>query len=211
MSGALASKSAGFGRVAVIHDWLTGRRGAEKVLEEILKLCPGADVYTLVARKGVVPDVEATSKITTSWLNRLPGGRRYFQAFLPWFNRIARGWRLEGYDLVVSVSHCFAKNVVVPEGVPHLCYCQTPVRYAWELFDLYTEGLVGRGPGRIFRGAAVRIRDRWRREDVEGAGRVSRFVAISEYVRDRIERTYDRGAEVIHSPVDTELFASAGQ
>jgi glycosyltransferase involved in cell wall biosynthesis len=190
-----------------VHDWLTGRRGAEKVLEEILRLVPGAEVYTLVWRRGAVPLVEARARaIRPSVLNRLPAVWRYFQLFLPLFNRIVRRWRFDGYDLVVSVSHCAAKNVRPPSGIPHLCYCHTPVRYAWDLFEIYSEPFLGRTWARPLRGAAHRIRDHLRAEDVEGARGVTHFLAISEFIRDRIRRCYGCDAQVIYPPVDVVTF-----
>jgi len=194
-------------RVAIIQDWLTGRRGAEKVLEEMLRLLPQADLFTLIWRKGTVPLVEAHGRrITASLLDRIPIVRRYFQAFLPLFNLLARRFDLRGYDLVLSSSHCMAKNVVAPRGVPHLCFCHTPARYAWDLFDLYTDRFLRRGPGRLLRPLAIWLRDRWRAQDRAGSRGVTRFIAISAFIRDRIRRCYDRDAEVIHSPADTRDF-----
>jgi len=194
-------------RIAVVHDWLTGRRGGEKVLEEILEIFPKAQVHTLLRVPGAVPSVESRLA-STSWLDRLGPARRIFPAFLPLFNRAIQSLELGDAELVLSVSHCAAKNVRPPPGVPHLCYCLTPARYAWDLYDDYAERALGRLRP-LAEPLLLPLRDRWRREDRAGAEGVTRFIAISEFIAARIRRAYDRPSEVIHPPVDVAAFAEA--
>ncbi|MCS7045710.1 MAG: glycosyltransferase family 4 protein, partial [Gemmataceae bacterium] len=119
-------------RVVLVHDWLTGMRGGEKVLEQLCRLWPAAPIYTLVHRRGAVTRTIEAHAITASWLNRLPAVHRYYRALLPVMPR-ALPRRLPSCDVVLSISHCVAKGVTPPLGTPHVCYCLTPMRYAWHL------------------------------------------------------------------------------
>lgn len=192
-------------KVAVIHDWITGRRGGEKVLEAILDLFPKADIYTLVHRQGVLPKVEAKHKIYASWINSLPLFQRAFQLFFPLFNQAIGRFKLDDYDLVISISHCAAKNVRV-SGSPHICYCLTPARYAWDLFDDYLRHALGSLLYWIFILPAILVRNRWRSVDRARSKNVSHFIAISKLVQDRITRHYDRKSEILYPPVETIEF-----
>jgi hypothetical protein len=116
-------------RTAVVHDWLNGMRGGEKVLEAMLPLLPEPTIYTLFYEKGSVSPGIESYPIRVSPLNRLPFTRRHYRSLLPLFPRAIEAFDLSGYDLVVSSSHCVAKGAVAPAGVPHLCYCHTPPRY----------------------------------------------------------------------------------
>ncbi|HMA16993.1 MAG TPA: glycosyltransferase [Thermoanaerobaculia bacterium] len=188
-------------RTAVVHDWLNGMRGGEKVLEAILPLLPDPTIFTLFHVPGSVsPEIER-HPIRASFLNRLPLARRRYREYLPLFPRAVESFDLSSFDLVVSSSHCVAKGAIARNGVPHLCYCHTPVRYAYEQFDLYF-------PRRRTRLWALkkamigRLRD-W---DLATAGRPTRYLANSSAVADRIRRHYGREAKVVHPPVDVEFF-----
>lgn len=191
-------------KVAVIHDWITGRRGGEKVLEAILELVPKADVYTLVHRQGSLPEVEGKHRIVSSWINRVPLFQRAFQLFFPLFNQAIGRFKLDGYDLVISISHCAAKNVRAA-GRPHICYCLTPARYAWDLFDDYLKHSLGLLSYLAYLPALL-VRSRWRTVDRARSKDVSHFVAISRLVQDRIQRHYGRDSEILYPPVETIEF-----
>jgi hypothetical protein len=124
-------------KVALVHDWLTGMRGGEKVLEVLCELFPSADLFTLFHFRGSVSPLIERHHIETSFLQRLPFAERHYRRFLPLFPRAIESFRIDGYDLVVSSSHCVAKSVKVPVDVPHVCYCHSPMRYAWDQFDAY--------------------------------------------------------------------------
>ena len=129
-------------RVVLVHDWLTGMRGGEKVLEAMCRRWPSATLHTLLHRRGSVSRAIEQLPIRTSFLQWFPAVHRYYRYLLPlmpW----AVNWRLPECDLVVSSSHCVAKGVQVPEGVPHICYCHTPMRYAWNLRGQYFGGTEG--------------------------------------------------------------------
>ena len=186
---------------AVVHDWLNGMRGGEKVLEAILPLVPEPTIFTLFHVPGAVsPEIERYP-IVTSGLNRLPFARRGYRNYLPLFPGAVESFDLSGFDLVVSSSHCVAKGAIARNGAPHLCYCHTPVRYAYEQFDLYFPR--GRTRLRALKAAAVARLREW---DIETAGRPTRYLANSSAVAARIQRHYGRGASVCAPPVDVEFF-----
>jgi glycosyltransferase involved in cell wall biosynthesis len=200
--GALPSQLAGL-RVALVHDWLTGMRGGEKCLEVLCRAFPQATLYTLIHRPGAVsPAIEAMT-IRTTPLQRLPGVFRHYRRLLPLMPLATRAWSPNGADLVVSLSHCVAKAVRVPPGVPHVCYCFTPMRYAWQGRDAYLDGWADRP---LQRALANGVLDRIRRWDRATSARVTHFVAISETVRSRIAACYGRASRVIAPPVDTRFY-----
>ncbi len=188
-------------RTAVVHDWLNGMRGGEKVLEAILPLVPEPTIFTLFHVPGSVsPEIERRP-IVASDLNHLPFARRGYRNYLPLFPKAVESFDLSGFDLVVSSSHCVAKGAIAPAGAPHLSYCHTPVRYAYEQFDLYFPP--GRTRLRRLKAAAVARLRAW---DLATAGRPTRYLANSSAVAGRILRHYGREAEVCHPPVDVTFF-----
>jgi glycosyltransferase involved in cell wall biosynthesis len=204
-SSAIPSRLAGL-RLALVHDWLTGMRGGEKCLEVLCRAFPDATLHTLIHRRGAVsPAIEAL-RIRTSPLQHVPGVFRHYRHLLPLMPLAARAWAPGAVDLVVSLSHCVAKAVRVPPGVPHVCYCFTPMRYAWQGRDAYLGGWADRP---LRRALANQMLDRLRRWDRATAGRVTHFVAISETVRKRISQCYGRESRVIPPPVDTGFYTPA--
>ena len=192
-------------RTAVVHDWLNGMRGGEKVLEAILPLVPDPTVFTLFHVPGSVSPAIERYPIVASYLNRLPFARAGYRNYMPLFARAVESFDLSGYDLVVSSSHAVAKGALARGGAPHLCYCHTPVRWAYEHFDLYFP----RATTRLYaakRAAVARLRE-W---DLATAGRPTCYLANSTAVADRIRRTYRRMATVCHPPVDVEFFQPDG-
>jgi glycosyltransferase involved in cell wall biosynthesis len=188
-------------RTAVVHDWLNGMRGGEKVLEAMLSVLPDPTVFTLFHVPGSVsPEIEKYP-VRASFLNRIPFSRRYYRHLLPFFASAVESFDLSGFDLVVSSSHCVAKGAIAPPGAPHLCYCHTPVRYAYEQFDTYFPP--GRTRMRALKALAVARLRRW---DEKTAGRPTRYLANSAAVADRIRRRYGREAAVCHPPVDVDFF-----
>lgn len=190
-------------RVALVHDWLTGMRGGERVLEGLLDLYPEAEIFTLVHVPGSVsPRIEARP-IHVPWPGRTRLAGRYYRYGLPLMPASVSRIDLAGFDLVLSSSHCVAKGVRTPGGVPHICYCHTPMRYIWDQYDAYF------GPGRApphVRAAMAIAAPRLRAWDRRTAGRVTAFIANSHHVRERIRRCYERDATVVHPPVDIDRF-----
>lgn len=188
-------------RVALVHDWLTGMRGGEKVLESIAALFPEAPIYTLFHFPGSVSQALESHPIHTSFLQKAPGIRRGYRRYLPLFPVAIEELDLTGYDLVVSSSHCVAKGVIPSPDAFHLCYCHTPMRYAWDQEHAYfpqRHGTVAR-----MRSLALTGLRAW---DVSSAARVNLFVANSSFVGRRVRSYYGRDAEVLHPPVDVEYF-----
>ncbi|WZO97110.1 glycosyltransferase [Isosphaeraceae bacterium EP7] len=195
-------------RIALVHDWLTGMRGGEKCLEVLCRAFPDATLHTLIHREGrLSPAIEAMS-IRTSPLQRLPGIFRHYRKLLPIMPLAAGRLNVGDVDLVVSLSHCVAKSVSVPAGVPHVCYCFTPMRYVWDGREAYLASYEGKPLRKALAGFLL---DRLRRWDRGSAARVTHFVSISETIRDRIARCYDRESRVIQPPVDTDFYRPSAE
>jgi glycosyltransferase involved in cell wall biosynthesis len=196
------------GRVAIVHDWLTGMRGGEKVLEALCELYPEATLHTLVRVPGSVsPPIEAR-RIVTSFAQALPAAGRLYRTYLPLFPAAVECFDLDRFDLIISSSHCAVKSVVPAGRAVHVCYCHSPMRYAWDQFDAYFgPRQVGALASRMLRPVMAGLA-RW---DTATAGRVDRFVANSAYVAARIRRYYNRGSTVVYPPVDTAFYRPAPQ
>jgi glycosyltransferase involved in cell wall biosynthesis len=191
------------GTVALVHDWLTGMRGGEKVLEAIAELFPDATIHTLLHVKGSVSPALERHRERRSFVQWLPSAPRRYRTYLPLFPAAIEQFDFDPYDLVISTSHCAAKSVVVPGRARHICYCHSPMRYAWDQFESYFgEAQVGRVRSRLLRPVLARLA-RW---DRDTAGRVDRYVANSHYVAGRIRRYYNRGSTVVYPPVDTAYY-----
>jgi glycosyltransferase involved in cell wall biosynthesis len=190
-------------RIALVHDWLTGMRGGEKVLLEFCRLFPTARIYTLLWRPGSI-DPEIESRVhQTSFLRRLPRSYATYRYALPLFPAAVRSLQIRDADLVISSSHAVAKGVRVPPGVPHVSYVHTPMRYLWDETGNYFRF----GRGSWWKRSALRAASPYlRRFDLRTAKGVDYFIANSQTVRDRIHRCYHAAAEVIHPPVDTDFF-----
>ncbi len=190
-------------RVAIVHDWLTGMRGGEKVLESICALYPAATLYTLVRIPGAVSSRIERHEIRTSAVQWLPGAGRRYRHYLPLFPAAVEMFDLDRYDLIVSSSHCAAKSVIRTGRATHICYCHSPMRYAWDQFPAYFgPERVGPLANRLLRPAMAALA-RW---DAATAGRVDQFVANSAYVAGRIRRYYNRRSIVVYPPVDTAFY-----
>ena len=190
-------------RVALVHDWLTGMRGGEKVLASLCRIFPDAPILTLVHAPGTTPVIEEGRRIRTSVVQLIPGVSRFYRHMLPLFPMAIEGFDLDDVDLVISTSHCAAKAVVPAGRACHVCYCHSPMRYAWDQFDAYFgEERVGRLQNTLMRPVMAGLA-RW---DRATAHRVDHFIANSRYVAGRIGRYYNRRASVLHPPVDTEFF-----
>jgi glycosyltransferase involved in cell wall biosynthesis len=190
-------------RVALVQDWLTGFRGGEKVLDEIAGMYPGADLYTLIHVPGSTSERIERLNIIASPLSRLPGAAKHYRKLLPLFPLAIERFRLEGYDLVISHSHSFAKGVRVAPGTPHLCYCMTPIRYAWDMADSY----LGQGAKRALAAPLLAWLRRWDRR-TSSPERVTAIVANSRYIAERIRRCWGRDAGVVYPGVDVARFGA---
>jgi len=176
-------------------------RGGERCLEVLCELFPEAPLFTLLHVPGSVTPLIENRRIVTSFVQRLPRAAARYRYYLPAFPLAISRFDLSGYDLVVSMSHCVAKGVRVAPRALHVCYCFSPMRYVWDLYDDYFGP--GRGPAaRVFVPPLAAALRRWDRRTAS----VHRFVAISRHIADRIRRAYDRPADVIPPPVDVQRF-----
>lgn len=192
-------------RVALVHDWLVGRRGGEAVLEALVRLFPDAEIFTLLHRPGSIGGPIETRPIHVSPLQRLPFVFRAYRGLLPLMPWAVRQLDVRGFDLVLSTSHCVAKGVRVPRGTPHLAYVFSPMRYMWDAFEAYF------GPGRA--AWPVRVAARAFRPSLQAWDRATAMapdvmLADSQHVARRIARAWGRTVEVVYPPVDVERFAT---
>jgi glycosyltransferase involved in cell wall biosynthesis len=190
-----------FSRVAVVHDWLTVPGGSEQVVLELLEMFPQAELFTSIYDPEPWPEQITRRPVHASFLNRLPGARRHYPKLLPLMNRAFRSFDLRGFDLVLSSSHACAKNVRKPPGALHVCYCHTPMRYAWD-----EDFMAGEDVARPLRILLPPLLAWLRRQDLAGVAGVDVFVANSGHVADRIRRHYRREAEIVHPPVHVEHY-----
>jgi glycosyltransferase involved in cell wall biosynthesis len=192
-------------RIILVHDWLTGMRGGEKCLEVLCRHWPNAQLFTLLHRRGSVSPAIERLRPQTSFLQYFPLVHHYYRYLLPLMPGAVEAWRLPRCDLVVSLSHCVAKAVRPRLGVPHVCYCLTPMRYAWHLREAYLGESNGGLRGRALENLLwlLRVWDRC------AADRVTHFLAISRTVQQRIWECYGRSSTVIYPPVDTNFYCPA--
>jgi len=189
-------------KTAIVHDWLNGMRGGEKVLEALIELYPEATIYTLFCERVKVSETIAGRKIVTSWLDRIPGIYRHYRNLLPLFPRAVESFDLSEFDLVISSSHAVAKNAKAPNAM-HVSYCHTPMRYLWD-----SDGYAMKRHQRLAFGT---IRGRLQRWDREASTRVNYFIANSQFVRERIRQYYGRDSDVIYPPVDIRFYTPSSE
>lgn len=198
-------------KLALVHDWLTGMRGGEKCLEVVCRRFPQARLFTLLRKRGSTSPAIERMDVTTSFLQWIPGVTRHYRYLLPLMPAAVERLPIPaGVDLVLSFSHAVAKGVRPPRGVPHVCFCFTPMRYAWHRRDDYfcaAGRTAGRGGGRGPLAVARNVLLNWvRRWDRDTAHRVTHWIAISRTVARRIQQCYGRPSRVIYPPVDTDFY-----
>ena len=188
-------------RVAIVHDWLLGMRGGERILNVFCKIFPQAELFTLIHDKGSIDHILEDRPIHTSFLQNLPGSKTKYRNYLPLFPLAVESFDLEGFDLVISSSHCVAKGAKKPKDAKHFCYCYTPMRYMWVFFDQYF------GAYPPWKKSLVRLAGEYlKRWDIATLPRVDEFIAISRTIKDRIQDIYKRDSTVIYPPVEIDKF-----
>ena len=197
-------------KIAIVHDWLVTFAGAERVLTEMLALYPGADVFSVV---DFLPERDrgflTGHRIRTTLVQHLPQAAKRYRSFLPLMPWAVERLDLSGYDLILSSSHAVAKGVITRPDQPHICYCHSPMRYAWDMREEYLReaGIAGGMKGLVARFLLERLR-RW---DLENSRHVDHFIANSGFIAERILNSYGRDAAVVYPPVDTDYFTLAGE
>jgi len=191
-------------KIALVHDWLITLAGAERVLEAIYEIYP-APIYTLlVDKKKLKGTIFEKAKINTSFIQKFPFAKKRYRNYLPFFPLAIEQFDLTKYDIIISVSTCVAKGVLTRSDQIHICYCCTPMRYAWDLYYQYLkESKLNKGIKSFFVRLILHYLRLW---DVVTANRVDYFIANSKYVATRIKKIYRREAVVIYPPVDINKF-----
>ena len=191
-------------RIAIVHEWFTSMRGGEKCVEALCEVFPQATLFALVHIRGSVSPTIERMPIRTSFIQHLPMAASRYRHYLPLFPAAIQHFDMREFDCIISSNHCVAKGVRASPEALHLCYCYTPMRYIWGLYDDYF------GPGRaglltrVGMGLAVQHLRRW---DVRTAANPHHFIAISENVRKRIAEIYKRDSDLIYPPVETASFS----
>ena len=192
-------------RVALVHHWLIGMRGGEKVLEAFCRIFPGADIYALVCEPAAISETIKQHCVTTSWIQKLPRASQYYSHYLPLFPFAIEQFDLSGYDLVVSSDAVVSKGVITRPETCHICYCHTPMRYAWSAYHTYLRSIESSWKRRLVPFFMNYLRT-W---DLASSSRVDYFLANSQTVANRIAKYYRRDASVIFPPVAVSSFSVA--
>lgn len=190
-------------RVAVIHYWLVGMRGGERVLERLLRLYSGADIFTHVYDPAAVSAFIRSHRVTTTFIQKLPGAIRHYQKYLPLMPMALEELDLSGYDLVLSSEAGPAKGVITSPDALHLCYCHSPMRYLWDHYPQYKAM-----SGRFTQMSMALMFGRLRQWDTASASRPDVIVANSNFIARRIRKSWGRKASVVHPPVEIDLFGA---
>lgn len=193
-------------KVAIVHDWLTIYGGAESIIRILHDLFPEAPIYTSVYDRENMPDDFKEMDIRTSFLQKMPFAKKKYTSYLQLMPKAFESFDLSEYDLIISSSTCCAKGVKTRKDAFHICYCNTPMRYAWDFYDEYVSGksfLARKYIGMVMPGI--------RKWDYKSSDRVDSFIANSKNVAERIKRHYDRESHVIYPPVRTEMFVPSGE
>jgi glycosyltransferase involved in cell wall biosynthesis len=191
-------------KVAIIHYWLVGMRGGEKVIEALCEMYPQADIFTHVYVPEMVSECIRRHRIIPTFINALPRAAKMYKTYLPLMPLALEQLDLRDYDLVISSESGPAKGVIARADALHVCYCHTPMRYIWNMYHDYRSGA-----GRLTRLMMPPLSHYLRMWDVTSSARVDSFVANSATVAHRIQRYYARDSVVIYPPVDTNAFAIA--
>ncbi|MEK7249538.1 MAG: glycosyltransferase [Bacteroidota bacterium] len=190
-------------RIAIIHEWFTGMRGGEKCVEALCEVFPDATLFTLVHVKGSVSPTIERMPTRASFIQKLPFAEKRYRHYLPLFPRAVEQFDMSEFDIVISSNHAVAKGIRTKPETLHICYCHTPMRYIWNLYDDYfgkeQAGLLTRVGMKMF----VKYLRSW---DVRTARNPHYFIANSHNVQARIKQLYNRESDVIYPPVDTSLF-----
>jgi len=190
-------------KVAIIHYWLVNMRGGEKMLEALLEIFPDADIYTHVYDPKAVSSLIKGKHIFTSRINRLPFAKKFYQIYMPLMPNALINFNLQSYDLVISSEAGPAKGIVPNPNAFHICYCHSPMRYLWDMYHEYFKNT-----NSVFRFFMKRLIPSLRLWDITSANMVDRFITNSDYVAKRIQRIYNRKAEVVYGPASIEKYLS---
>lgn len=193
-------------KIALLHYWLTNMRGGEYVFNEFCSMFPEADIFTHATIPARLSGAMLNHKTHESFIAKLPMGRQHCQTYLPLMPLAQRQWDFSAYDLIISSESGPIKGIRKPKHIMHICYCHSPMRYIWDMYETYYEqaSIGGKLAMRIFRKMLQQY-------DMKSAECVDLFIANSKFVRERIKRVYERNASVVYPPVDIDYFSLAPQ
>ncbi len=189
-------------KIAIIHDFLNQYGGAEKVVEVLNELFPEAPIYTIIYDRDIMPANFEKMDIRTSYMQKIPGISKHFKKYLLFYPKAVESFNLKEYDLVISSSSSFAKGAITNQNTCHVCYCYTPMRFVWD-YEHYIEK---ENFNRIILKLLPSVIRRLKKWDLMSTHRVNCFVAISNHIKERIKKSYNREAEVIYPPVEVKEF-----
>lgn len=203
----MTGSGAGFPkRVALVHYWLVSMRGGERVLERLLNLFPGADIFTHVYDPDRVSETIRNANVHQTFVGRLPGARKHYQKYLPLMPMALEELDLRDYDLVISSESGPAKGIITRNDALHLCYCHSPMRYLWDHYHDYKSAA-----GTLSRFMMPTMFHRLRQWDVSSASRVDTIMANSSFIARRVRKVWGREARVVHPPVAVDAFSPSAQ
>lgn len=186
-------------KVALVHDWLNGMRGGEKVLEYFCELFPNATIYTLHSELDKISEKIKKLPIKHSFIQSLPFKNQFYRHYLPLFPLAIKQFNFSNYDLIISTSHCAVKNVTIPNNIPHICFCFSPMRYIW---SLQTDYFGTNKIKKLFLTPMLNLIKSW---DLNGSKTVTQFIAISKTIQKRIKDAYNRDSILIYPPTDIKF------
>lgn len=190
-------------KIAIVHEWLVIPGGSERIINIFCQLFPNADIFSLVYNENTIGNYLNGRKVNTSFIQKLPLGIKKYQAYLPLMPIAIEQFDLSKYDLVISSSSCVAKGVITGANTLHICYCHTPMRYAWDMYNVYLDQNNIKG---IKKALVTIIMNYLRMWDRLSADRVDHFIANSNTVKNRIAKHYKKDATVIYPPVNTDFY-----
>ena len=189
-------------KLAIVHDYLNQYGGAERVIESLHVIYPDVPIYTSIYTPDTMPATFKGMDIRTSFMQRLPFLEKHFKYYLLLYPRAMESFNLSGYDVVLSSSSAFAKGVRTKKGALHICYCYTPTRFVWD-YENYVKKEKLLKPVSIMLQLAVKRLKKWDLETIFG---VDYFIAISNNIKDKIRKYYNRDSLVIYPPIETSTF-----
>lgn len=190
-------------KIALVHDWLTGMRGGEKILEVLCELYPDATIFTLLHNEGAMSPTIERMNIRTSFIQHLPMKATKYRNYLPLMPRAIESFDFSNYDIILSISSAVAKGAIPRDDAIHICCCLSPMRYLWDQYDNYFSKA---NADIVTRKTMALVAPYLRRWDVRTCNRVHHFISISRNVAERIARIYHRSSDVIYPPVNVSQF-----
>lgn len=189
-------------KISLLHYWLTNMRGGENVLDQLCHIWPDADIFTHACNPDILPETIRSHNLKTTFIDKLPGAKNNCQKYLPMMPSALKKLDLGDYDLIISSESGPIKGIRKPQTATHICYCHTPMRYLWDMYEEYFRNTSITG-----KAAMMLFKNYLRKYDLASADSVDHFIANSNFVAERIKRIYGRDSTVIYPPVNSDFFS----